>query len=126
MLKVSSSGSFDFIENFLKRLQNGSNYKVYRKYGELGVKALAQATPLESGETARSWRYEITGGRNKVTITWLNDHVEEGVNIAVILQYGHATGTGGWVEGKDYITPALRPVFEDMITEIWAEVIQNA
>lgn len=124
-LSLTSSGSFSSIEGFLKRGQNRSLKAELMKYGERGVDALASATPIESGETAASWRYEIKAGKKFSSITWYNDHVEDGVNIAVILQYGHGTGTGGWVEGREYINSALRPVFDGFAAELWKEVTRN-
>lgn len=126
MLKVSSSGSFQNIENALKRFQQGRFYQTLNKYGEMGVKILAEATPKDSGRTADSWRYEIRRALRSYTITWTNDHIEDNVPIAVILQYGHGTGTGGWVEGQDYINPATRKLFDDMANDLWKEVTENA
>lgn len=125
-LSVSSSGSFDKFESFLKRNFTSSLKTALHKYGQMGVDALSSATPIETGVTRSSWRYEIRAGRKFSSIRWLNDHVEEGVNIAVILQYGHATGSGGWVEGRDYINPALRPIFDGFASELWMEVTRNA
>ena len=119
---VKSTGSFKNTENWLKRAVNTDFTKTLQKYGEEGVNALAAATPKDSGKTAASWRYEITGGRGKASITWCNDNVNDGVNIAVILQYGHGTGTGGYVQGTDYINPALKPVFEEIADEAWKEL----
>lgn len=122
MLKLSSSGSFDFLESFLHKFQNRSNLSILEKYGAMGVDALSNATPVESGETAHLWRYKVEGNNKRATLTWFNDHVNNGVNIAVILQYGHATRNGGWVEGREYINPALRPLFDQMANDLWAEV----
>jgi hypothetical protein len=91
-------------------------------YGRVGVSALAKATPSETGETANAWRYEISRKRGRVTINWINDHVDDGVNVAVIIQYGHGTGTGGYVEGRDYINPAMRPVFDQIAQDVWRQV----
>ena len=92
------------------------------KYGHAGVSALAGATPMESGKTANSWTYEIETKGGYSTITFLNTNVNNGVNIALILQYGHGTGTGGWVEGRDYINPAIRPVFDKLADDAWKEI----
>ena len=86
------------------------------------MSALAAATPLESGKTASSWTYEIQNGASGSRITFSNTHINNGVNIAIILQYGHGTGTGGWVEGRDYINPAIRPVFDNIADAVWKEV----
>lgn len=95
---------------------------ILHKYGQLGVQALSLATPLDSGETATSWNYEIEQDGDTITLAWNNTHVNHGVNIAVILQYGHGTGTGGYVVGRDYINPALRPIFDDIADAVWKEV----
>ena len=92
------------------------------RYGQEGVDALANATPKESGETANSWRYRIIRKRGFVTIEWYNTHVNDGANIAVLIQYGHGTGTGGYVQGIDYINPSIRPVFDRIADEIWKKV----
>jgi hypothetical protein len=124
-ITLSSSGSFDNTESFLKRIQNRSHYKALKGYGEKGIAVLSSATPIDSGETASSWSYKIVESDKRYSITWYNDHVVDGVPIAIILQYGHGTGTGGWVEGRDYINPALRPIFEQMAVELWKEVTRN-
>jgi hypothetical protein len=95
---------------------------VLKKYGEEGVKALRDATPKDSGETADSWGYEITKDGRGYVITWTNSKKNKGVPIAIILQYGHGTGTGGYVEGRDYINPATRPIFDAIAEEAWKEV----
>lgn len=99
--------------DFLRRLD---------QYAVLGVQALASATPVDTGETAMSWWYEIEITNDGATITWTNSHVENGVNIAVILQYGHGTRNGGYVQGIDYINPAMRPVFDSIAEAAWKEV----
>lgn len=92
------------------------------RFGQAGVDALASATPKDSGKTASSWRYEIKSSRNGFTIDFLNSNINDNVNIAVILQYGHGTGTGGYVSGRDYINPAIQPVFDKLAEEAWKEV----
>lgn len=120
--------SFDFkgdlknTEKFLTRMSRGDIFTALEKYGNQGVAALATATPKESGETANSWTFEIKQSRGGATITWLNTHVNNGSNIAILLQYGHGTGTGGYVQGRDYINPALRPVFDKIAEDVWKEV----
>lgn len=96
-----------------------------KKYGDLGVNALSAATPVDSGETAQSWYYEFEVQKGRTTIVWKNSNVNDGVQIAIILQYGHGTGTGGWVEGTDYINPAIRPIFDRMRDELWKQVISE-
>ena len=125
-LSLTSSGSFDNFENFLKRDYSQVVRSILNKYGQMGVDALSSATPVESRKTASSWRYKIKTGKKFSSITWYNDNVIDGVNIAVILQYGHGTGTGGWVEGRDYINPALRSIFDRFASELWMEVTRNA
>lgn len=115
-------GNFNKIEKFLNKVSNRSYLNVLDRYGQMGVEALAASTPIDSGETAKSWTYEIERGRGTTTISWLNTNENKGVNIAVILQYGHGTGTGGYVQGRDYINPAMRPVFDKIAEEAWREV----
>lgn len=119
---VSSSGSFDSTESFLKQMASGGLFDQLSRYGEAGVQALRSATPVETGETANSWYYEIVQDGKSWSIIWGNSHVEDGRPIAVLLQYGHATRTGGYVEGVDYINPALRPIFDQIASEAWKAV----
>lgn len=122
MISFRSKGDFSKTEKFLKK-SFGRNYRlILEKYAKQGVAALASATPIETGETASSWDYEIIQNESSISIVWNNFHVEKGVNIAVILQYGHGTRHGGWVEGVDYINPALRPIFDAMADAAWKEV----
>lgn len=116
------SGDFEKTYDFLKRMSRGDAFKVLEKYGRLGVDALASATPIDSGETASSWTFEVEQTGSTYSINWLNTNVNGGVNIAIILQTGHGTGTGGYVEGRDYINPAIRPVFDKIANEVWREV----
>lgn len=96
----------------------------FEKYGRRGVEALSNATPQDSGETAQSWSYEIHKSPETVTITFKNSNVNKGVPIAIILQYGHGTKTGGYVQGRDYINPAMRPIFDEITRDAWKEVIK--
>lgn len=110
---------------FLYQLKNRPWLRVIERYAQLGVDALAAATPVDSGKTAASWRYEINTGLNKTSITWVNDNLtRDGDSIAIMLQYGHGTGTGGYVAGRDYINPALAPVFDQIADGVW-EVITS-
>lgn len=95
------------------------------KYGREGVAALASATPVDTGLTAKSWYYKIENKKGSVTISFLNSNIQNGVPIAIILQYGHGTGTGGWVEGRDYINPAIQPIFDRIVAEAWREVTKG-
>lgn len=115
-------GDFSKMTRFLERAKNTFHVGLLDKYGKAGVAALASATPVESGETANSWYYEVENHGGTAKIRFLNSHVNEGVNIAIILQYGHATRTGGWVEGQDYINPAIQPLFDQIVDEAWNEI----
>ena len=120
MIKLSSTGNFNKTEKFLKC---SNNIKLeLDAYGRKGVAALAAATPVNSGETANSWYYEITKQNGKYTIAFKNSNINNGVPIAIILQYGHGTNNGGWVEGRDYINPAIQPIFDEMGEAAWKEV----
>lgn len=105
-------------EAWLHRMANAELFATLEKYGQMGVEALAAATPVESGETAAAWSYEIVSRRGYFSIRWHNSHVEEGEPIAILLQYGHGTGTGGYVHGRDYINPAIRPIFDQIDAEV--------
>ena len=109
-------------ENWLEMLKRIHIEDVLLRYAQAGVIALASATPKDSGRTASSWGYEIERDADGYTIYWTNDNLNEGVNIAVILQYGHGTGTGGYVQGRDYINPAMVPIFEQIANDAWNEV----
>lgn len=115
-------GNFNKLEKFLNKVADKSYLNILDKYGQMGVQALSAATPVDSGVTASSWTYEIEGGSGTTTISWLNTNENKGVNIAIILQYGHGTGTGGYVQGRDYINPAMRPVFDEIAEQAWREV----
>lgn len=119
---IRHKGSFRNTERFFKKLSNLEITQILRKYGDRGVKALASATPIDSGNTAASWSYEIESGRGRHSIIWTNSNINQGVNIALILQLGHGTGTGGFVQGRDYINPAIQPVFDELADEAWQEV----
>ena len=116
------SGDFSKSFRYLKKLQSAMKNRSFDKYGQEGVRALQAATPVDTGKTAASWTYEVTQKNGVITISWKNSNIQNGVPIAIILQYGHATKNGGWVRGRDYINPALRPVFEKMAQEAWREV----
>lgn len=106
----------------MEKAREAARRGILDKYGREGVAALTSATPVDSGTTAQSWYYEIKNQNGSATITFLNSHINKGVPIAIILQYGHGTGTGGWVEGRDYINPAIRPIFDRIVEEAWREV----
>ena len=122
MVIIKHKGSFVNTEKLLKRMSKTDILRILDRYGQEGVAALAAATPVDSGLTASSWGYEVRVSRGTYAITWTNSNVNKGVPIAIILQYGHGTGTGGWVEGRDYINPAIQPVFDKLANEAWREV----
>lgn len=122
MITITSKGNWKKTEDSLRRMQKMEIAAVLNRYGALGVNALSAATPVDSGETAGSWYYSIVQRRGYSSIRWHNSNIVDGIPIAVILQYGHGTGTGGWVEGRDYIMPAIRPIFEQIAAEAWKEV----
>ncbi len=122
MIGLRSIGSFAKTTAFLDRLMHGDIYKDLNRYGQMGVNALSRATPTDSGTTARSWSYNIERSRDGVTISWSNSNVNQGSNIAILIQYGHGTGTGGYVVGRDYINPAARPVFDQIANDVWKKV----
>lgn len=122
MISFRQKGDFSKLEKLLKK-SFGKNYRrILEQYGREGVVALAGATPKDSGKTASAWEYEINESDGKLSVTWKNTNINDGVNIAVILQYGHGTRNGGYVQGVDYINPALRPIFEKMADAAWKEV----
>ena len=122
MIRIKHRGNFRNTERFFAQAQKATPRQILERYGQAGVTALASATPVESGETAAAWSYEIVENSDGYYIFWNNSNINKGVNIAVILQYGHGTGTGGYVEGIDYINPALRPIFDQLADEAWREV----
>ena len=124
-ISFSSKGDFSKTIKFLNKVKNVKINNILSKYGKIGVNALSQATPKDSGVTSRSWNYKIEVNNNNASIVWYNTNVVKGVNIAVILQYGHGTRNGGWVEGRDYINPAMKPVFDKIADQVWKEVINN-
>ncbi|WP_305265470.1 hypothetical protein [uncultured Bacteroides sp.] len=115
-------GDFSKTEKFLNSLLKLDYLNVLERYGQAGVAALASATPKDSGLTADSWDYEITHDGKETTIAFTNSNISNGVNIAIILQYGHGTKGGGYVAGRDYINPAIQPIFDKMANEAWREV----
>ena len=124
-MHITCSGDLSKTFKFLNRLQNKDYLNILSEYGKRGVDALRAATPKDSGKTADSWYYEITQDRNQTTIEWCNSNMNDGVSIALILQYGHGTGTGGYVKGTDYINPAMKAIFDDMANECWKEVTKG-
>ena len=122
MITFRHKGDFSKTTRFLERAKHAVRLADLDRFGREGVAALASATPVESGLTANSWYYEITCSKSGAKIAFHNSNIQNGVPIAIILQYGHGTGTGGWVEGRDYINPAIQPIFDRIVDEAWREV----
>ena len=122
MITFRQKGDFSKLNHYFEKLKEGIKIGDLDKYGRAGVEALSNATPKDTGQTASSWFYEIKRSNGSVSIQFKNSNVHEGVPIAVILQYGHGTGTGGWVEGRDYINPAIQPIFDEIANNAWKEV----
>ena len=122
MITFSQKGDFSKLTSFLEKAKEAVKLGNLDKYGKAGVEALSSATPIESGLTASSWYYKIENKDGTASINFYNSNVQKGVPIAIILQYGHGTGTGGWVEGRDYINPAIQPLFDKLAENAWKEV----
>ena len=125
MITFRHKGDFSKTTSFLERMKGLVHISDLDRYGREGVAALASATPVRTGLTASSWTYEIERTKNSVSITFLNTNIQNGVPIALILQYGHGTRNGGWVEGRDYINPAIQPIFDKLANELWREVTKQ-
>lgn len=122
MISFRQKGDFSKLTRFLEKAKEVVKIGDLDKYGREGVAALESATPIDSGKTAASWYYDIENKNGSAKITFNNSNINDGVPIAIILQYGHGTGTGGWVEGRDYINPAIQPIFDKIANEAWREV----
>ena len=122
MIKFRQKGDFSKLDRYFRRVKGSVKVDILDKYGRAGVAALSSATPVDTGLTASSWYYTIEHQNGREVLNFNNPHLEKGVPIAIILQYGHGTGTGGWVEGTDYINPAIRPVFDKIAADAWKEV----
>lgn len=125
MIRFRHRGNFNNTERFFNRALKGDFFTSLDRFAREGVAALSAATPKDTGKTASSWDYEIVKSRGKVSIYWTNSNINKGVPIAVILQYGHGTNNGGYVEGIDYINPALKPIFDKIADQAWKEVTSN-
>lgn len=125
MISFRQKGDFYKVTRYLESTKRGNRLPDLNKYGEEGVKALSAATPVETGATANAWYYEIKQNKNTAEISFCNSNIQNGVPIAVILQLGHGTGTGGWVEGRDYINPAIQPIFDKLAEDAWREVTRT-
>ena len=122
MISFRHTGDFSNLTRFLEKVKETARLGDLDKYGREGVAALASATPIDSGETSNSWYYKIVNKNGSATITFYNSNIQNGVPIAIILQYGHGTRNGGWVQGRDYINPAIQPVFDRIVNDAWREV----
>lgn len=122
MISFRQKGDFSKLTCYFEKVKKTARLSILDKYGREGVAALSSATPVDSGETASSWYYEVTNENESAAISFYNSNVNQGVPIAIILQYGHGTGTGGWVEGRDYINPAIQPIFDEIVDAAWKEV----
>ena len=125
MIRFRQKGDFSNLTRFLERAKEAVKIGDLDKYGKEGVAALASATPTKTGKTASSWYYQIKRQNGSVSIEFNNSNINKGVPIAVILQYGHGTGTGGWVQGRDYINPAIQPIFDKIAENAWKEVTKT-
>ena len=124
MITVKHKGNFNHIERFFNRVLKRNYLNILSDYAERGLKALKEATPVESGKTAELWDYEISSKDGITTLTYTNDHINDGVNVAILLIYGHGTKNGGYVEGIDFVSPALAPVFYELADSMWKEVTE--
>ena len=122
MITFRHKGDFSKTKRYLEKVKGTVHLSSFDKYGREGVAALESATPKDSGLTASSWYYKVENNNEKITVSFHNSNIQNGVPIAIILQYGHGTGTGGWVEGRDYINPTIQPIFDRMVDEAWKEV----
>lgn len=122
MIEVKQSGNFNSTEKFLKGLTKANPARLLDRYGREGVRLLSAATPVESGETSESWSYEVRITKESYSIVWKNSHSAGGTPVAILLQYGHGTGTGGYVEGRDYINPVIQPLFDKIARDVWKAV----
>lgn len=125
MIRFRQKGDFKKLSNFLERIKEVLKKGELDRYGREGVEALSNATPVDTGKTASSWYYEIERRDGSLSISFYNSNINKGVPIAIILQYGHGTRNGGWVQGRDYINPAIQPIFDRIAEEAWKEVTRN-
>lgn len=125
MIRFIQKGDFKKLSNFLERIKEVLKKGELDRYGREGVEALSRATPVDTGKTADSWYYEIERRDGSLSISFYNSNINKGVPIAIILQYGHGTRNGGWVQGRDYINPAIQPIFDRIAEEAWKEVTRN-
>lgn len=122
IVKIKTHGDFSKTADWLNRIKNSDYLRILNEYGKRGVEALSAATPVDSGKTSRSWAYVIDKTGAGYKLSWLNTSENEGISIVILTQYGHATRNGGWVEGRDFINPALRPLFDQILEDLKKEV----
>lgn len=122
MIRVRSKGDFDKTTKFLEKVIVYDPVEVLTKYGEIGLEALKNATPKDTGKTSESWYYKVEAGKHETSLVFYNSNIQDGVRVAVILDVGHGTGSGGYVRGQDYIDPSIRPIFNDIANAAWKEV----
>ena len=122
MISFRQKGDFSKLNKYFERVKETAKIGILDKYGKEGVRALTSATPVDTGKTADSWSYDIKRQNGSVSIVFNNSNINNGVQIAIILQLGHGTGTGGWVQGRDYINPAIQPIFDKIANDAWKEV----
>jgi hypothetical protein len=122
MINITQKGDFRRTERWLARMQSAEMFATLSKYGSIGQNALSNATPVDSGLAANSWSYSVVQRPGYFSIRWHNSDVENGFPVAVMIQYGHGTGTGGYVQGRDYINPAMRPIFDQIVADVIREV----
>ena len=125
MIRFEQKGNFKKLDRYFKRINNATKNIDLEQFGERGVAALSSATPVATGLAAKSWYYKIERTKDSATIKFCNSDIENGAPIAIILQYGHATKNGGWVEGRDYINPAIQPIFDELAKNAWEEVTKQ-
>ena len=122
MITIRQKGDFSKLTKYLNKVSKAADIRNLDKYGQRGVAALSSATPKDTGLTSSSWSYEIVQNKQSISIEFHNTNIQNGIPIAIILQYGHATKNGGWIEGRDYINPAIQPIFDEIVAEAWKEV----
>lgn len=122
MIELVSTGNFKYTEAFLRKMERGSAFSSIQGYAQEGVNALAAATPTDSGLAAQSWTVRVENSSSQLKITWSNFDIERGFPVAIMLQYGYSTGTGGYVAGRDYINPAMKPIFDSIADRVWKAV----
>lgn len=123
MIRITSKGDFKSTRSFLEKTSKAQLFADLDRYGQRGVEALSRSTPVDSRLTATSWKYRIIQGKSGPTIEWYNTNQVNGTSVAILIQYGHGTGTGGYVAGRDFINPSMRPLFDEIANDVWKKVI---